>query len=142
MDSGPHESAAGDDEERAGADINPRTRGEKAPVRGELDLLQHNPWRLAARQRQRLRAGARGLLLGDALQDAVNVCVRNLRNVPLAVAIARVYEEDDCGPVFRRLLERHIVPHAVERGDRWLACWALSVLEEHDAAMRVIEVRE
>jgi len=26
------------------------------PTRGELDLLQHNPWRLAARQRQRLRA--------------------------------------------------------------------------------------
>ncbi|MGE8499108.1 MAG: phosphonate ABC transporter ATP-binding protein [Pseudomonas sp.] len=26
------------------------------PTRGELDLLQHNPWRLDARQRQRLRA--------------------------------------------------------------------------------------
>lgn len=26
------------------------------PTRGEIDLLQHNPWRLAAGQRQRLRA--------------------------------------------------------------------------------------
>ena len=26
------------------------------PTQGEIDLLQHNPWRLAARQRQRLRA--------------------------------------------------------------------------------------
>lgn len=106
-------------------------------------------WRIAAQKnafalisQRRFDFAAAFFLLGDALQDAVNVCVRNLRNVPLAVAIARVYEEDDCGPVFRRLLERHIVPHAVERGDRWLACWALSVLEEHDAAMRVIEVRE
>lgn len=104
-------------------------------------------WRIAAQKnafalisQRRFDFAAAFFLLGDALQDAVNVCVRNLRNVPLAVAIARVYEEEDCGPVFRRLLERHIVPHAVERGDRWLACWALSVLQEHDAAMRVVEV--
>lgn len=105
-------------------------------------------WRVAAQKnafalisQRRFDFAAAFFLLGGALQDAVNVCVRSMHNLPLAIAIARVYEDEDCGPVFRRVLERHVVPLAIERGDRWLGCWALSVLGEYAAAVRMIEVR-
>lgn len=105
-------------------------------------------WRVAAQKnafalisQRRFDFAAAFFLLGDALQDAVNVCVRNMHNIPLAIAIARVYEEEDCGPVFERLLRNTIVPLAVTSGDRWLGCWALSVLGDYGAVLRMLHVR-
>mgnify|MGYP001759188977 CR=1 FL=1 len=93
-------------------------------------------WRIAAQKnafalmsQRRFLFAAAFFLLGGALQDAVNVCVRQLDDMDLAIAVARVYEEDDHGPVFLRLVEQHVVPHALATGDRWLGAWALLVLD-------------
>lgn len=102
-------------------------------------------WRLAAQKnafallsQRRFNFAAAFFLLGGALKDAATVCVRNLGDLSLALAIARVYEDDDVGPVFRDLLRRQVVPRAVATGDRWLGCWALLVLKEHALMLRML----
>lgn len=97
-------------------------------------------WRIAAQKnafalmsQRRFLFAAAFFLLGGALQDAVNVCVRQLHDMDLAIAVARVYEETDRGPIFLRLVEQHVVPQAIATGDRWLCAWALLVLNKpHD----------
>lgn len=80
-------------------------------------------------------------MLGDSLTDAVNVCIRQLDDFQLAIAVARVYEGNDQGPVLKRLLETHVVPLALGEGHRWLASWAFWMLNRRDLAVRVIVVR-
>ena len=77
-------------------------------------------------------------LLGDALSDAVHICVRKLDDLPLAMAVARVYEESDCGPVFQRIVKQYAIPHAHATGDRWLGVWAHLLLKEHVDAVRTL----
>lgn len=79
-------------------------------------------------------------LLGDSLEDAVNVCVDRLKDLQLAIAIVRVYEGDE-GPVLRRLLEEEILPYAAQEGNRWLASWAFWMLNRKDMAVRALIVR-
>lgn len=79
-------------------------------------------------------------LLGDSLEDAVNVCVDRLNDLQLAIAIARVYEGDE-GPVLRRLLEEEVLMYAAQEGNRWLASWAFWMLNRKDMAVRALIVR-
>lgn len=79
-------------------------------------------------------------LLGDSLEDAVNVCVDRLNDLQLSIAIARVYEGDE-GPVLRRLLEEEVLPYAAQEGNRWLASWAFWMLNRKDMAVRALIVR-
>ena len=80
-------------------------------------------------------------LLGGSLKDAVNVCIRNLNDFQLAVAIARVVEQGDDGPVLKSILEGTVVPLAFKNGNRWLASWAFWLLNRRDLAVRVLVVR-
>lgn len=102
-------------------------------------------WRVAAQKnayalmsQRRFAFAAMFFLLGDALLDAVHVCAKQLGDVALALAVARAYEEDDCGDVFRRVVRQHAIPHARERGDRTLAVWAHLVLGEHTEAVHAL----
>ena len=80
-------------------------------------------------------------ILGDSLRDAVNVCLRQLDDFQLAIAITRAYEGDD-GPVLQYVLESHVVPLAFARGYRWLASWAFWMMNRRDLAVRVLIVRD
>jgi len=73
------------------------------------------------------------------LKDAVNVCIQNMNDFQLAVAIARLYEGDD-GPVLAQLIKEHILEHAAEKGDRWLACWAFWMLGERGKSVQALIV--
>lgn len=79
-------------------------------------------------------------LLGGSLKDAVNVCVRNLDDFQLGVAIARVMEQGDEGPVLRDVLTTSVLPIAFKKGNRWLANWAFWLLHRRDLAVRVLLV--
>ncbi|KAK4052576.1 regulator of (H+)-ATPase in vacuolar membrane [Microbotryomycetes sp. JL221] len=99
-------------------------------------------WRSAALKnayalmsKRRFLFAAAFFLLGDSLRDAVNVCVRQLKDIDLAVAIARAYEPDN-GECFQSLLQDVIVPLAFEIGSRWLAIWAFWKLNRRDLAVR------
>ncbi|WFD29447.1 regulator of (H+)-ATPase in vacuolar membrane [Malassezia sp. CBS 17886] len=107
--------------------------------------LAEDRWRLAAHKnayvlmsQRRFVFAAAFFLLGGALQDAVNVCVRNANDLPLALVVTRMYEDTDEGPVFAGLLRRHIVARAVQHGDRWLGAWALCALHEYADLMRML----
>jgi rabconnectin-3a len=73
------------------------------------------------------------------LQDAVNVCLNQLKDMQLAVAVARVYEGDS-GPVLRKLLEEEVLGVAAREGNRWLASWAFWKLNRKDMAVRALIV--
>ncbi|KAK9470328.1 RAVE protein 1 C terminal-domain-containing protein [Dipodascopsis tothii] len=87
--------------------------------------------------KQRYAYAAAFFLLGDSLKDAVNVCLRNLGDIQLAVTIARIYEGDG-GLTFTNLIDREILPMAFQRGDRWLASWAFYMKNERTAAVKCI----
>lgn len=95
---------------------------------------------LFADQTKKKEYAAAFFLLADSLKDAVNVCFDRMKDVQLAIAIARVYEGDD-GPVLKALLEDRILPLATEEGNHWLATWAFWMLKRKDKAVQSLLVR-
>ncbi|POW12596.1 hypothetical protein PSTT_04228 [Puccinia striiformis] len=101
-------------------------------------------WKTAAQKnafalisRQRFRFAASFFLLADRLQDAVNVCVRQLSDWQLALAIVRAYEGDR-GPVMEKLLKETVLPLGFSTGTRWLISWSFRILGESELACRVL----
>ncbi len=80
-------------------------------------------------------------LLADHLQDAVNVCLNQIKDLQLAIAIARIYE-GDTGIVLKRLLENEVLAVAAQEGNRWLASWAFWMLRRRDMAVRALIVNQ
>ena len=78
-------------------------------------------------------------LLGNSLKDAVNVCIRQLDDWQLAVAIARVYEGDD-GPILKQIVTEHVLPYAMQNGFRWLASWGFWMIKRRDLAVQALVV--
>lgn len=70
----------------------------------------------------------------------MNVCLRHLDDVQLAVALARVVEGRDDGPVLRNILYETIIPLAFKKGNRWLGSWAFWLLNRRDLAVRILVV--
>lgn len=100
------------------------------------------PWLLLKRSSDKCTEySAAFFLLADRLQDAVNVCLNQLKDLQLAIAITRVYEGDH-GPVLRRLLEEEVLNIAAQEGNRWLASWAFWMLHRRDMAVRALIVSE
>lgn len=67
------------------------------------------------------------------------MCLKQLEDLQLAIAVARVYEGDN-GPVLRRLLEEEVLSIAAQEGNRWLASWAFWMLHRRDMAVRALIV--
>lgn len=84
--------------------------------------------------KHRFEYAAAFFLLGDAPWDAAAVLARRLNDIPLAVAVARVYGGDD-SLVFRRVLEEIVFPYATERSDPWLASWSLWMIRDRQNAL-------
>ncbi|POR36261.1 Regulator of V-ATPase in vacuolar membrane protein 1, partial [Tolypocladium paradoxum] len=87
--------------------------------------------------KRRFEYAAAFFLLGGRLEDAVEVCLRQLKDMQLAIAITRVYEGDG-GPVLRKLLQDEVLPVAAQEGNRWLASWAFWMLGRKDMAVRAL----
>ena len=88
-----------------------------------------------------LEYAAAFFILGGNLKDAVNVCLRHLDDFQLAVALARVVEARDDGPILRDILNETIIPLAFKKGNRWLGSWAFWLLHRRDLAVRILVVR-
>ena len=88
-----------------------------------------------------LEYAAAFFILGGNLKDAVNVCLRQLDDFQLAVALARVVEGRDDGPILRDILNETIIPLAFKKGNRWLGSWAFWLLHRRDLAVRILVVR-
>jgi hypothetical protein len=78
-------------------------------------------------------------LLADHLRDAAMVCINQVGDLQLAIAIVRAYEGDD-GPVLKEILEERVLPEAASDGNRWMASWAFWLLGRRDMAVRSLIV--
>lgn len=78
-------------------------------------------------------------LLADHLRDAVNVCINQLGDLQLAIAITRAYEGDD-GPTLKEILEEKVLVEAAAEGNRWMASWAFWMLNRRGMAVRSLIV--
>ena len=88
---------------------------------------------------QRIGYAAAWFLLAGNLKDAVNVCLNQMGDLQLAIAIARVYGGDDC-IVLKSLIEDTILPQAAKEGSKWQATWAFTILGQHDMAIKALVV--
>ncbi|RCI14137.1 hypothetical protein L249_6050 [Ophiocordyceps polyrhachis-furcata BCC 54312] len=106
--------------------------------------FEDSRWRTAALKnayallsKRRFEYAAAFFLLADQLEDAVEVCLRQLRDMQLGIAIIRVFEGDG-GPVLRKVLGEEVLPMAAQQGNRWLASWAFWMLGRKDMAVRAL----
>lgn len=79
-------------------------------------------------------------MLGGSLKDAVNVCIKQLSDFQLAIALARVVEQSNDGPILTDILNNVVLPIAFQEGNRWLGSWALWILHRRDLAVRILLV--
>jgi hypothetical protein len=81
-------------------------------------------------------------MLAASPKDAINICIRQLDDWQLAVALARAVEGGTDGPLLKSILSGTVVPLAFAGGHRWLATWAFWLLGRRDLAVRVLMVNE
>jgi hypothetical protein len=67
----------------------------------------------------------------------MSICLNQLDDLQLAIAIARVYGGDDCLEL-QELLEDTVLPLAAREGNRWLATWAFWMLNRREKAVRAL----
>ena len=68
-------------------------------------------------------------MLGGCPKDAINVCLRQVDDWQLAVALARTVEGGTDGPLLKWILTETVVPLALAGGHRWLSTWAFWLLK-------------
>jgi hypothetical protein len=79
-------------------------------------------------------------MLADQPKDAISVCLRQMGDWQLAIALAKANEPDSNGPLLKWILTDRVVPMAFEGGHRWLASWAFWTLGRRDLSVRVLIV--
>ncbi|KAJ1651963.1 regulator of (H+)-ATPase in vacuolar membrane [Dispira simplex] len=94
-------------------------------------------WRTAANKnayaligKQRFELAAAFFLLADRLRDATSVCLRQLHDPALALAVCRSYEGDN-GPVLQWLVKEQLLPLAYEKGDSWQIIVLTTLLSDY-----------
>lgn len=101
-------------------------------------------WRTAALKnafvllsKHRYMDAASFFLLADSLKDAVNVLVKQIKDLDLAIGICRVYEGDN-GPVLDDLLTKQFLPQAVLDNDRWTSSFIYWKLKKQKLAIKAL----
>lgn len=90
--------------------------------------------------KQRYEYAAAFFMLAGQFQDGINVCLRQLNDWQLGLALARVVEGRTDGPIYRRIVSETVLPLAFKGGHRWLGTWAFWMLGRRDLAVRVLIV--
>ncbi|TQS37401.1 hypothetical protein Golomagni_02129 [Golovinomyces magnicellulatus] len=122
-------------------------REQTATMKLLANNFQEKKWKTAAMKnayvllgKHRYEYAASFFLLADCLNDAINVILTQLKDLQLAIAVARVYE-DDRSPALMNLLENKVLPLAFREGNRWLASWAFWMLHKKEISCQVLAVR-
>jgi len=80
-------------------------------------------------------------MLAGSPKDALNVCLRQMDDWQMAVALARAVEGGTEGPLLKWVVGDFVLPIAFAGGHRWLASWCFWILGRRDLAVRVSIVR-
>ncbi|KAI9089649.1 RAVE protein 1 C terminal-domain-containing protein [Phlyctochytrium arcticum] len=112
-----------------------------AMLRFLANNFEEDRWKSAALKnafallgKQRYEYATAFFLLADKLKDAMNVCLKQLRDPQLAIVICRLYEGEN-GPVQLDTITNVILPQALENGDRWLASMLFTMMKQRDNAL-------
>ncbi|KAI8610245.1 RAVE protein 1 C terminal-domain-containing protein [Chytriomyces sp. MP71] len=100
-------------------------RWQKAAVKNAFALLG----------KQRYEYAVAFFLLADRLKDAVNVCLKHLKDLQLAIVLCRLFEGDDSATLIDTL-KTNILPDAVNSGDRYLISMCYTLLKQKDMALK------
>lgn len=76
-------------------------------------------------------------LLADSLKDAVNVLIKQVNDLDLAIGVCRVYEGDN-GPVLQDILKKYMLSEAVSLGDRWTTSFIFWKLKLQSRAIQAL----
>lgn len=87
--------------------------------------------------KRRYQYAAAWFLLGSSLKDAVSVCIRNLQDLDLALAISRTYSSDN-SITTRTLVSSDIFNSAKAKGSRLLGCWCHEFLGDVQASFNCL----
>ncbi|CCG82289.1 Putative uncharacterized protein [Taphrina deformans PYCC 5710] len=87
--------------------------------------------------RRRFEYAAAWFLLAGSLKDAIQVCIRNVADLDLAFAIARIWEDDHRGVVTTSILDKNYQDLARCSGSRVLACWASEFAGKFHESMQI-----
>lgn len=119
-------------------------REQAATMKLLANNFQEKKWKTAAMKnayvllgKHRYEYAASFFLLADCLGDSISVILTQLKDLQLAIAVARVYEGDE-SPALVELLEKRILPLASQNGDRWMASWAYYMLHKNYLCLRVL----
>ncbi|KAJ3020012.1 UNVERIFIED_CONTAM: hypothetical protein HDU68_010402 [Siphonaria sp. JEL0065] len=100
-------------------------RWQKAAVKNAFALLG----------KQRYEYAVAFFLLADRLKDAVNVCLKHLKDLQLAVVLCRLFEGDE-SPTLVETLKTTVLPEAYKEADRYLISMIYTLLKEKDMAIK------
>ncbi|CDF90215.1 probable Regulator of V-ATPase in vacuolar membrane protein 1 [Zygosaccharomyces bailii ISA1307] len=76
-------------------------------------------------------------LLADSLKDSINVLLKQIEDLDLAIGICRVNEGDN-GPVLGEFLSKQILPGAIIQNDRWISSFIYWKLKKQDKSIRAL----
>ncbi|EXJ82790.1 hypothetical protein A1O3_06605 [Capronia epimyces CBS 606.96] len=89
--------------------------------------------------KRRFQYAAAFFLLAGSLWDAIAVCLHQVQDLQLAIAIARVFETKQASSDMVRMVDEAILPLAVESEEgRWMASWAYSLVGRPEQAIRAL----
>ncbi|RKF73443.1 Regulator of V-ATPase in vacuolar membrane protein 1 [Golovinomyces cichoracearum] len=119
-------------------------REQAATMKLLANNFQEKKWKTAAMKnayvllgKHRYEYAAAFFLLADCLSDAINVILTQLKDLQLAITVARVYE-DDRSPALMNLLENKVLPLAFREGNRWLASWTFWMLQKKEISCQIL----
>ncbi|CAI5758388.1 unnamed protein product [Candida verbasci] len=75
-------------------------------------------------------------LLGDSPWDSCSTLATKCNDIPLAIAIAKIYPEDDS--VLLQVIEKYIIPTAVNNGDKWITSWIFWQLNKKEISIQAL----
>ncbi|KAJ3117018.1 regulator of (H+)-ATPase in vacuolar membrane, partial [Physocladia obscura] len=102
-------------------------RWRKAAVKNAFALLG----------KQRYEYAVAFFLLAERLKDAVNVCLKHLKDLQLAIVLCRLYEGEN-SPVLAETLKSNVLPDAFLNGDRYLISMCFTLLKQKEMALNAI----
>ena len=88
--------------------------------------------------KHRYNDAATFFLLADSPKDAVNVIMRQMNDLPLAIAVSRCYEDCDYGDSMKSILERGILKDAIINNDRWKLSWVFWILKNKSKSAQAL----
>lgn len=88
--------------------------------------------------KRRFEYAAAFFLLANDPASAIRILAGQCQDLPLAIAVARVYC-DDGSPELMKFMEERVLPEARKAGDRWLLTWVHEIMgHTHLAAQALV----